>query len=113
VPLFNLVYHDAILLPWCCDVTKGGWGIPQTDCGLLHALANAGMPYLSIEPSDEELERVRTVARLHARIGQARMVNHEFLDSSYRRQRTSYDDGTTVTIDLDAGHFEISPPLDV
>ena len=48
VPLFNLVYHDALLLPW--SLAKGAWGIPQNDLGYLHGLANAGMPYLSLNP---------------------------------------------------------------
>jgi hypothetical protein len=39
------------------------------------------------------------------------MTNHEFLDKSFRKQRTTFADGTTVTIDLDHDMFEISPPL--
>jgi len=109
VPLFNLVYHDALLLPW--SLSKGNWGIPQTDLGYLHGLANAGMPYLSLEPGDEELTQVRTMCALNQRVGLLEMTKHEFLDESFRRQRTSFADGTTVTIDLDKDTFEISPEL--
>jgi hypothetical protein len=109
IPLFSLVYHDALLLPW--SLGKGAWGIPQNDWGYLHALANAGLPYLSLHPGAEEMQQVRTLCALHERVGLLEMTSHEFLDGSFRRWRTSFADGTTVTIDLDKDTFEIAPPL--
>ena len=111
IPLFNLVYHDALLLPW--SLGKGAWGIPESDLGYLHGLANAGMPYLSLNPGEEELVRVRTMCTLHKRVGLLEMTSHEFLDESYRKQRTSFADETMVTIDLDDETFTISPEPDV
>jgi hypothetical protein len=49
---------------------------------------------------------------LHERVGLLEMTKHEFLDESHRKQRTSFADGTTVTIDLDNETFEISPALE-
>jgi hypothetical protein len=109
VPLFNLVYHDALILPW--SLGKGAWGIPEKDLGYLHGLANAGLPYLSLNPAEKELARVRTMSALHKRVGLSEMTNHEFLDESYRKQRTTFADGTKVTIDLDSDTFEITPKL--
>lgn len=109
IPLFNLVYHDALLLPW--SLGKGEWGIPQNDLGYLHGLANAGMPYLSLFPDEPHKEQVRTMCALHRRVALAEMTRHEFLDGSYRKQRTTFSDGTTVTIDLDTDTFEVSPKL--
>jgi hypothetical protein len=109
VPLFNLVYHDALLLPW--SLGKGAWGIPQNDLGFLHGLANVGMPYVSVNPAKEELARVRTMNALHERVALLEMTNHEFLDESHRKQRTTFSDGTTVTIDLDGETYQISPKL--
>jgi hypothetical protein len=111
VPLFNLVYHDALLLPW--SLGKGAWGIPENDLGYLHGLANAGLAYLSLRPGEKELVRVRTMSALHERVGLSEMTNHEFLDESFRRQRTTFADGTKVTIDLNSDTFEISPKLPV
>ncbi len=108
IPLFNLVYHDALLLPWVCGEGRGGWGIPENDCGFLYGLLNAGLPYLSIVPSDSELERIRTVCTLNKRVGLLEMTNHEFLDKGYRKQRTTFSDGTTVTIDLDSCNYTIN-----
>lgn len=109
VPLFNLVYHDALLLPW--SLGKGAWGIPENDLGYLHGLANAGLAYLSLNPGDEELVRVRMMCALNKRVGLVEMANHEFLDESHRKQRTTFADGTKVTIDLDDETFDISPKL--
>lgn len=111
LPLFDLVYHDAILLPW--SLGKGAWGIPQNDLGFLHGLAHAGLPYLSITPTEDELEKVRTMCALNARVGLLELVKHEFLDGTYRRQRFTYADGTRVTIDLDAGTWRVDPELQV
>lgn len=108
VPLFNLVYHDAIVLPWTSSVTKGGWGIPDTDEGYLHCLLNAGVPYISTSPDKAELQRMRTMCGLHSRVGLLEMTNHEFLNDSHRKQRTTFADGTTVTVDFDSGQFTIS-----
>ena len=108
VPLFNLVYHDAIILPWQSSATAGGWGIPDTDSGYLHALLNAGVPYLSINADKAELKRMRTICALHKRVGLLEMTNHEFLDSSRRKQRTTFADGTTITVDFDSNQYAVS-----
>ena len=107
VPLFNLVYHDAIVLPWTSTLAKGGWGIPNSDSGYMHCLLNAGIPYVSMIPDKDELKRVRTMCDLHKRVGLLEMTNHEFLDDTHRKQRTTFADGTTVTVDFDAGEFSI------
>jgi len=109
VPLFNLVYHDTLLLPW--SLGRGSWGIPEKDLGYLHGLANAGLPYVSLSPSDEELKRVRTMCALHERVGLLEMTSHEFLDDSQRQLRTTFADGTSVSIDLNRDTFDITPPL--
>jgi hypothetical protein len=109
IPLFSLVYHDAIFIPW--SLGKGAWGIPENDLGYLHGLANAGLPYLSITPEQAELERVRTMCNLNKRLALIEMTGHKFLDDKYRRQQTTFADGTRVTIDLDNDTFTIVPEL--
>ena len=109
IPLFNLVYHDAILLPW--SKGKGEWGIPEKDLGFLHGVLNAGLPYLSLNPDAAELQQVETMCRLHQRVGLLEMTNHEFLDVNRSRQRTTFSDGTCITIDLDQETFSIVPSL--
>lgn len=111
IPLFNLVYHDALFLPW--SLGKGAWGIPEKDLGYLYGLGNAGLPYLSIEPGADELEKVRTMCELHKRLALSELTGHRFIDGSFRRQEFSYADGTKIAIDLDASTFGITPALTV
>ena len=61
--------------------------------------------------TEENLAWVWQMAALHARIGLSEMTNHEFLDKNYRRERTTFADGTTVTVDRDAGTVEINPDI--
>lgn len=110
IPLLNLVYHDALLMPW--SLGRGEWGIPEKDLGFLHALANGGMPYLGLNPGSEHLQQVRTLCALHRRVALLEMTRHEFLDATRRRQRTTFADGTTVTVDFDTDKWEIQPELD-
>lgn len=98
VPLYQLVYHDAIVIP------GGG------PAGMLYGCA----PPISTkagEISDADLAQVRRAAALHARVGLLEMTNHEFLDKEYRKERTTFADGTTVTVDFEANTVEIRPDL--
>lgn len=109
-PLFNLVYHDSILLPWEMG-DNGGWGVPKADAAWLHCLLNAGLPCVGPGASTEQIALVNKAAALAQRLGLQEMVNHELLDGSTRKQRTTYADGTTVTVDFDARTYEIAPAL--
>ncbi|MBM4090346.1 MAG: hypothetical protein FJ276_13120 [Planctomycetes bacterium] len=107
VPLFNLVYHDSLLQPW--DMGEdGGWGIPNGDAGRLHCLLNAGLPYVSPGASAQQIDRVQEAAELARRCGTLEMVKHEFLDDGWRLQRTSFSDGTTVTVNFAAKEYDIA-----
>lgn len=108
IPLFDLVYHDALLLPWSLE--RGAWGIPPTDLGFLHGMAHAGMPYLSITPTPAELRQVRAMCAVHKRLALAELIGHVFVGGNLRRQRFTYSDGTEITIDLDTDRHAISHP---
>jgi hypothetical protein len=40
-----------------------------------------------------------------------RFRNHEFMDNTYRRERTTFADGTTVAVDSDAGTVDVKPEV--
>ncbi len=110
VPLFNLVYHDSLLTPW--DMGEdGGWGIPNGDAGRVHCLLNAGLPYIGPGADEATVARVKEAAALAERCAFSEMTNHEFLDASMRKQRSTFADGTTVTVDFAAKTAEVSPPV--
>jgi hypothetical protein len=100
VPLYTLVYHDAIMTP------EGGNG------DYLRCLLNGGYPIVPRDPSNKEsLQRMKIIAALHRRVALLEMTNHEFLDKNHRKERSTFADGTTVTIDRDANTFDIKPEL--
>ena len=125
VPLGNLVFHDCVIVPWNWF---NNWGIPKGDNGDLYCALCAGMPYISpygsglkkigkdnrtadLELMDDEslkkeIARVAPLCELQAKLYNKEMVKHEFLGGA-RRQRATYSDGTTVTIDLDKNTYEI------
>ena len=108
VPLFSLVYHDAMLVPWgTSNEPSAGGFVPKGDAPFLHAALNAGLPWMSLIPDDDALERAQTLCDLHRRVGRLEMTRHEFLDAGHRRQRTTFADGTTVTVDFEGGGLEI------
>jgi hypothetical protein len=37
------------------------------------------------------------------------MTSHEFLDPRFRKERTTFADGTTVTVDWDANTVTVTP----
>lgn len=105
VPLFNLVYHDCVVLPWMMEADK-----PQGDY-MLYALLNGGAAYLDCEAQGEalqkEIDRYKIVAELQEKVAKCEMVSHEFMDGSYQKQKTVFSDGTIVTVDLDKGTYQI------
>lgn len=125
VPLGNLVYHDCIMVPWNWF---NNWGIPKGEDGDLYGALNAGMPYIhpygnslrkigtdnrtadiemmSDEDLKKELERIRPLCELQAKLYNKEMLKHEFL-GSYRKQKATYSDGTSVVIDLDKNTYKI------
>lgn len=105
VPLFNLVYHDCVVLPWLMkeDASQGDY--------MLYALLNGGAAYLDAEKDGEalehDIERYRQVAALQEKVAKCEMVRHEFLNETYTVQKAVYSDGTEVTIDLEKGTYSI------
>ena len=59
------------------------------------------------EELKEELKRIKPLCELQAKLYNKEMVKHEFL-GSYRRQKATYSDGTTVIIDLDRNTYRIN-----
>ena len=112
VPLFNLVYHDCVMIPW--KMEAGEWGIPEGTTGFLHCLLNGGMPYMSDEAEGEALaENIwqwRVISELHQQVAMEKMTDHQFLSADRKQQRTVFSDGTAVTVAFDTGAFEIRYP---
>jgi Family of unknown function (DUF5696) len=93
VPLFDLVYHDAIITPFAPSDLRG--------------FLDAGLPQASLDELTSSADRIRAMATLEQRLAFVEMTSHEFLDTNHRRERSTYADGTTVTVDWDANTYTI------
>jgi Family of unknown function (DUF5696) len=107
VPLYQLVYHDAVLVSF-----GGGRGGKEN---LLRGILYGGVPELPADVANvsaDSLNLIRQMAALNKRVALLEMTNHEFLDANRTRERTAFADGTTVTVDWKAGTAVIKPALD-
>lgn len=110
VPLQNLVYHDCVIEPWMMDRIEDG------EDYMLYALLNGGAPYVIRDAAyagidgdqgdaaqhdlPEDIARCRVVCDLHKRVGMLEMTNFEFVDGDVAVQRSTFADGTSVTVDF-------------
>jgi hypothetical protein len=100
VPLWHLVYHDALCLP------SGG--------DLLEALLYAQAPYffLSREGSDGQdaaaVVRKKVLLSLHEDAAFADMCDHKILDEAGLVQRCVYDSGLEVEVNKSDGTYRIN-----
>lgn len=98
IPLYELVYHDAV--------------VGQSSADDLHGFLYGNEPTMRetggavVDP-----EQIRRMNALHRRVGLLAMTNDQFLDSHYRIERTTFADGTTVTVNWDTKKVTIDPPL--
>ncbi len=121
VPLFNLVYHDCLIVPWMMD------RVSDEEDYMLYALLNGGAPYLlrdgaypnfdgSFETLSlslrEDIRRSNVVSELHEKVARCEMVCHELVDGDYEIQRTVFADGTTVTVDFRRQTYDIVCGID-
>lgn len=126
VPLGNLVFHDCIMVPWDWF---NNWGIPKGVDGDVYCALCAGMPYLHpfgtsmskigtdnrtadtelLSDNDliKEFSRIKPLCDLQSRLYNKEMVKHEFI-GSYKIQKATYSDGTTVTIDLNNNTYKVN-----
>jgi hypothetical protein len=76
-------------------------------------MLNAGPPRAGLASFDDEASRkiIDQMCALHRRVALLAMTNHEFLDKDFKRERATYSDGTTVTVDWSAKTVAVSPPL--
>ena len=106
IPFFNLVYHDCIVVPWIGRrEERGGWGIPGRDSAWLYAILNGNPVYCPNDADKNDIENVNLACESARQLAFSRMLRHEFVDGSYRRQKTYFSDGTVVYIDLDRGEY--------
>ncbi len=106
VPLFNLVYHDAFIVPWPYKYPYEG-DLKMSEYRFLDSLLNGGPGYLAIDADDEEFAKVNIASELFGKVGFAEMTKHEFLSDDYKVQKTTYSNGISVTVDYNSMTYSI------
>ncbi len=110
VPLFNLTWHDSVIIPWMLG--ENTWGIPKGTNGFLHALLNGGIGYLDENVQGEELkqniDKIKVLSALNEKVAMHKMVSHEFLNEKRTRQKTTFENGVSVTVDFENNTYNIS-----
>lgn len=117
IPLFNLVYHDCVIIPWSMEKRK-------EEDNLLYALLNGGAAYLEKEgaypncdgvfPGEESLtllkkkERYEIVKELQEQVAFEEMVNFELLNDEGSKQRSTFANGIQVSVDFIAQTYTIT-----
>ena len=57
--------------------------------------------YCPPDATEEDIKAVKAACDNAARLTHCELVRHEFVDGSYRVQRTTFSDGTKITANLD------------
>jgi hypothetical protein len=99
VPLYELVYHDAVVTTYSPDDPRG----------FLHG--NAPQMGYGRPGTPVDFEKAKRMAALHKRVGLLEMTNHEFLNKERTLERTTFADGTKVTVDWSTKTVDISPDV--
>jgi hypothetical protein len=95
VPLYELVYHDAV-------VTAAS---PNNLRSFLHGNA----VQLGYGRTDTNLDQAKRLAALHKKVGLLEMTNHEFLNAQRTKERSTFADGSTVTVDWSTNTVDVKP----
>lgn len=117
VPLFNLVYHDCVIIPWMMEQY-------DHEDYMLYALLNGGAPYFirngayqntdgsfndHKQLSEEEMvDRCNIVTKVHEQLAMQEMISHTFLNGNPMHQKTTFSDGTTVEVDFEKHTYHIT-----
>lgn len=124
VPLFNLVYHDSLIIPWMMEKH-------EKEDYMLYALLNGGAPYYIRDaaypnidgafksqamPEEMQRERCQVVADLHAQVAYMPLREHHFLNQAGSKQVSVFanevenknKDLTKVLVDFTTSTYKIT-----
>jgi hypothetical protein len=110
IPLWHLVYHDALICRHFVGPVTSYWGPTAGDYSLTYLRALLLGDSIMVLPKEEFLadsgyrDWLRSIAsvvhRLHGEVANQEMVGHEFLTDDRGVQRTAFSPGTEVTVNL-------------
>ncbi len=107
-PLHSIVYHDAIVTPWSISKESmvyeyGLWSIltEAREESFLRAFLHGGVLCLYEDIRKSDLSTIKLIQDFHGEVGKEAMVNHKYLSSDGRIQRTTFGNNVIVTVNYD------------
>lgn len=97
VPLHELVYHDALVVPWRVETPEQ----------FLQCLLYGGVPLMSSNRSPAYVGRVKLLSRVHEAVGGAEMVQHRLLSTEGIVQETEFASDVRIRVDFAAERFYV------
>ena len=108
IPLFNLVYHDCVVIPWNGRKGEDGEGcLPEGMSTYLYAILNADPVYCPIDADEETIRDVEEACAVAGKLMYTELVRHEFLSIDALRQRCVYADGSVLEVDMAKGTYTL------
>lgn len=107
IPFFNLCFHDCLVIPWMSNIVNGiNYG--------LYGLLNGGIAYLKRdgayvntdgsfsqdEVNEDRIKLVKVISEFQQKVAYAKMMEHQFIQGDPMIQKCTYDNGTSVMINL-------------
>ncbi len=109
IPLFNLVYHDALVIPWSSRRnSRGDWGHDENSIPFLSGLLNGGIPYVPWNADAGKIREISVMRDLHRKVALEEMVSHEFCSEDCKVQKTVFSDETEVLVNHTDGSWKIN-----
>ncbi|MBO7385298.1 MAG: hypothetical protein J6U63_03040, partial [Clostridia bacterium] len=107
IPLFNLVYHDCVLIPWIgLPSEKGGSGLPDGQSTYLYAILNGNPVYCPIDADETVIGQVEAACAVSEKLFYGEMLRHEFVSADGMKQACLYSDGTRIEVDMEKGTWK-------
>ena len=113
VPLFGLVFHDAVVTYWQhgrpYNYTPRGDFAEKVLTGLLYGCAHNWVFSSYVYPGwKRQLEQVQALAsELHSQVGLEEMVDFRFHSADYMVRSSAFADGTRVAVNLAPMEYEV------
>ena len=108
IPLFNLVYHDCVVIPWIGRKGENGEsGLPAPMSTYLYAILCGDPVYCPIDADESTIADVEEACAVSGRLLFEEMLRHELLAPDGLKQRALYADGTAVEIDMEKGTYRV------
>lgn len=108
IPLYNLVWHDCLVQPEFFSISD------KTPDTRLWCTLWGGIPSVGVSDQPERdaalVRSLMPICRLHESVGFEEIVNLEILDTDRKVMRSSFGDGTQVTVDLNDKSWTVKSP---